>query len=552
LAAGGLLASSAASADNLPAVKDGQLIVSSKPFLALGGELHNSSSSSPQYMAPVWDKLQAIHANTVVATASWEDVEPTEGSFNFGSVDSLIAQARSHDMHVVLIWFGAFKNASSTYAPTWVRKNMERFPRAVAQGQMKEAFTYAGAMPKPVLSVFSPELLKADRAAFVALMAHLAKTDPDHRVIMVQVNNETGMLRDSRDRSALAEAAWDQRVPTELMRYLAAHRDALKPELRALWGRQGFRTTGTWAQVFGTDWQADEVFMAWHFARYMESMAAAAKSALSLPMYVNAWLGPQQGEPTAGLYPSGGPGKRVLDIWQAAAPSIDLIAPDIYVPNTKEVLVDYSHAGNPIFVAEAQFRTGDLFWALGQHAALGYNMFGIDDARADSQLSQALALLVPMNDEIARAQREHRIAGVLLDGGKQSEVHLGGYDITLRDTQSVVAQMMLDVGLQAPPAPPALPSETEGPGSRPVAGDGRSFGLIISEGNDTFLLVGKGFTADFARGSELAEVDHVEEGYFDGSGWKSGRVLNGDERLTIIPTDHIAIARIRLLPNTKR
>ena len=179
-------------------------------------------------------------------------------------------------------------------------------------------------------------------------------------------------------------------------------------------------------------------------------------------------------------------------------------------------------------------------------------MFGIDDARADSQLSQALALLVPMNDEIARAQREHRIAGVLLDGGKQSEVHLGGYDITLRDTQSVVAQMMLDVGLQAPPAPPALPSETEGPGSRPVAGDGRSFGLIISEGNDTFLLVGKGFTADFARGSELAEVDHVEEGYFDGSGWKSGRVLNGDERLTIIPTDHIAIARIRLLPNTKR
>jgi beta-galactosidase GanA len=226
-----------AEAQQLPVIRDRQLLVDGKPYVALGGELHNSSASSPDYMLPIWDKLQAMHVQTVIGTVSWEDFEPKEGQFDFRAVDAQIAEARKRDMRLVLIWFGAFKNAASTYAPSWVRGDTRRFPRAVVQGAMTEAFTYKGAMPKPVLSVFSPELLKADRAAFVALIKHLAEVDTNRRVIMVQVNNETGLLRDSRDRSALAEAAWKAPVPTQLLKYLSTHRSTLKPELEATWSR---------------------------------------------------------------------------------------------------------------------------------------------------------------------------------------------------------------------------------------------------------------------------------------------------------------------------
>lgn len=543
IAAGALFP--AAHAEELPVIRNRQLLVDGKPYLALGGELHNSSASNSDYMQPVWDKLKAMHVRTVVSTVSWEDFEPQEGRYDYALIDAQIAQARKHNLRLVLIWFGAFKNASSTYAPTWVRANPARFPRAVAQGQFAEAFTYPGAMPKPVLSVFSPELLNADRRAFAAFMKHLAQVDPDHRVIMVQVNNETGMLHDSRDRSPLANAAWGQQVPSPLLKYLAAHRQDLRPELAQLWARQGRRSTGTWAQVFGTDWQADEVFMAWHFARYMEALAAEGKKALPLPMYVNGWLGPQEGQPIAGQYPSGGPAKRVLDIWRAAAPSLDMLSPDIYVPDAKEPLADYDHAGNPLFVPEAQFRTGNLFWALGQHGALGYSIFGIEDGKPDSQLAQAYALLANMDGVITRAQAEKRIAGILIDDGKPAEIHLGGYTITVRETQVLLKQMLLDAGLQAPPAPAPLPSETEH--GQPAPGDGRPFGLVIDEGKGCFLVIGRGFTVDFADKAGLAEIDRVEEGRFDEKGWKAGRVINGDERLTIIPMDRIGLVRIRLL-----
>jgi len=547
-----LAAASPAAAGDLPVIKNRQLIVDGQPYLALGGELHNSSASSVDYMEPIWDKLQRMHVRTVVGTVSWEDFEPSEGQYDYTAVDAQIAQARRRGMRLVLIWFGAFKNASSTYAPTWVRRDMNRFPRAIANAQTKEAFTYEGAMPKPVLSVFSPNLVKADSTAFVALMTHLAKVDVDHRVVMVQVNNESGLLRDSRDRSPAAEVAWKQPVPPTLMRYLSAHKAGLKPQFAALWARQGNRSEGTWAEVFGTDWEADEVFMAWHFGTYMQALAAAGKRALNLPMYVNAWLGPQQNQDRAGLYPSGGPTKRVLDVWKAAAPSIDMLAPDIYVPDAKGALADYDHAGNPLFVPESQFKTGDLFWALGEHGALGFSIFGIEDGRVDGQLSQALALLNPMDAVITKAQAERRIAGILLEDGKPAEVTLGGYSIAIQETQSLLKRMLLDVGLQAPPPPAPLPSETEGAASRPAPGDARAFGLVIAEGDDTFLLIGKGFTADFSKNGRLAEVDHVEEGSFSDAHWKATRIINGDERLGIIPDDHLAMVRIRLLPAQSR
>jgi hypothetical protein len=525
-----------------------QLIVDGEPTLLLGGQLHNSSPSSAEYMKPVWDRLAAMHVGTVIGSASWDLVEAEEGRFDFGLVDDQIEQARSRDMRLVLIWFGAFKNAMSTYAPRWVRADPQRFPRAGLDARSRPLFTYEGGMAKPVLSVFSDALLAADRRAFTALMSHLALVDQNHTVVMVQIENEVGVLGDSRDRSALAEEAWQQPVPAALIDYLVTHADTLRPELLDLWSGMGRPATGTWSAVFGTDWRADEVFMAWAFASYVESLAAAGKTAKALPMYVNAWLGPQPGQSEAGQYPSGGPTRTVLDVWKAAAPSLDLLGPDIYIDDVPPVLADYHRPDNPLFVPEAQIRAGSVFLALGRHSAIGFSVFGVDDARPDSQLGEAYALLRPMQQIITSAQEQGRIAGILLDNGDiDTTLQLGGYDIIARDAQALIGRMLLDAGLEAPPPPAPLPSETEAGVISARPGDSRPFGLIIQESDDTFLVAGRGLTLDFARPDAVVEVDHVEEGRFDKGQWVPGRVLNGDERLFTLPPGRIAAVRVRLL-----
>ncbi len=525
-----------------------QLLVDGRPALLLGGQLHNSSPSSSAYMEPIWDRLAGMGIRTVIGAASWAQVEPVEGSFDFSTVDAQIEQARARGMRLVLIWFGAFKNAASTYAPGWVRRDVGRFPRAVAAGTDKALFTYPGAMPKPVLTVFSPNLLDADRRAFVRFLEHLAGVDPDHVVVMVQVENEVGLLRDSRDRSPEAETAWRGPVPQPLIDHLVEHRTELRPELAALWARQGNRTSGTWSEVFGDDWQADEIFMAWAFAGYCGALASSGKAAKPLPMYANAWLGPQPGQPQAGDYPSGGPVGRVIDVWKAAAPSLDLVAPDIYVDDAKPVLRDYDRPDNPVFVPESRFAVGRMFWALGHHRALGFSVFGVDHARSDGQLGRACAVLGEMEDVITTAQAEGRIAGVLLDEGESEyPFTLGGYDVVARNARALLGRMLLDAGVGEPPPPPPPPSETDGSPHGPSPADARPFGLVIAEAEDQFLLVGQGVGLDFSRGADLVEVDSVEEGRFDSGRWVPGRALNGDERLFLLPFDDLGAVRIRLL-----
>ena len=307
-----------------------QVIVDGKPYLMLAGELHNSSASSAEYMQPIWKKLADLNLNTVIGTASWELVEPIEGKFDFSAVDMQITGARKHGMRLVLIWFATWKNASSSYVPMWVKRDPQRFPMARTKTG-KGGFM---GMSMEALSPLGEAGIAADARAFRALMHHIREADPNHTVIMMQVENETGLLGDSRDRSALAEAAWAKPVPPELLNYLAQHKATLLPEVSKVWGAQGFKTSGTWAEVFGTDAFADEIFMAWFIGRAVGKVADAGKAELPIPMYANAWLGPQPKQDLPGQYPSGGPVTGMLDIWRAAAPKLDLFAPDIYVCGT--------------------------------------------------------------------------------------------------------------------------------------------------------------------------------------------------------------------------
>jgi beta-galactosidase GanA len=215
-----------------------QLIVDGRPFLILGGELHNSSSSSLEYMQVIWPRLAAMHVNVALTPVSWELIEPQEGKFDFALVDGLIQQARRNDLHIVFLWFGSWKNGVSTYVPAWVKTDYARFPRARDE---------AG-RPLEVLSTFSAASRDADAHAFAALMRHIREVDgQNHTVLMMQVENEVGVLGESRDRSPVANEAFAKPVPPELMQYLQKHKDTLIPEFRKVWedaGRKDFGNLG--------------------------------------------------------------------------------------------------------------------------------------------------------------------------------------------------------------------------------------------------------------------------------------------------------------------
>ena len=500
-----------------------QLIVEGTPYLALAGELHNSSASSPSYMAPIWDRLAKSGVRTVIGTASWELVEPTEGSFDFTAVDDQISQARSHNMHLILIWFGAYKNAESKYAPSWVRRNEIRFPRALRETGSDDASETI-----PVLSVFNDRLADADARAFTALMHHVRQVDQSGTVIMMQVENEVGMMGAARDHSGLANKAWAQQVPADLMDYLSKHRSDLRPELAEIWARQGYRNSGTWAEVFGTDAHAGEIFMAWGFGSYVNRVAKAGMAEYALPTYTNAWLGPQPGATNPGDYPSGGPVARMMDVWKAAAPSLQLLSPDIYVDDFSGTLADFRRADNPIFIPEARFDAGNLCVALGQYNAIAFSPFGIEDGGQDSDVFQAYRLLNEMTAQITSAQAEGRIRGFRIAGGSQQKLAIGGYDISITGPQSTVGAF--------------------GPGTGATeAASPKGYGLVIQTGKDEFLVAGRAISLNFSASGAKVEIDSAQEGVFDNEKWVAGRTLNGDERWNLFPGDHLQLVRVKLL-----
>ncbi|MDZ7371087.1 MAG: DUF5597 domain-containing protein [candidate division KSB1 bacterium] len=389
-----------------------RLIVDNKPFLMLAGEIGNSSAF-PDYLHPHWPKLAALNLNTLLTPVYWETIEPTEGQFDFGLVDGLIADARKANIRLVLLWFGSWKNCMSCYVPSWVKIDPQRFPRAQDKtGRGME-----------ILSPFSRANLEADARAFAALMRHLRQIDgAAHTVIMVQVENEVGMIPDSRDRSAVAESLFHSQVPAELLNHLQQKKEQLHPKLRQAWAAGGYRTSGIWPEVFGADPFTDDLFMAWHLARYIDQVAERGKAEYPLPMFVNAALIRPGYQP--GQYASGGPLPHSMDIWKAAAPHIDFLAPDIYFGDVADWTAQYRRPDNPLFIPEIQAGPNNgvqALYAVGEHRTLGFSPFGIEsiDAETRTALADAYGLLAPMAPFILEQYPDAESYGLLSKGPEQ-------------------------------------------------------------------------------------------------------------------------------------
>jgi hypothetical protein len=481
--------------------KDGRytLLVDGQPYLILGGQIHNSSGW-PSELPQVWKSMADLHANTVEAPVYWEQLEPQPGKFDFTNVDAIVEGARAHNLRVVLLWFGTWKNGNMHYAPAWVKSDTTRFPRVIRpDGE-----------PIDVLSPLSHNTLDADKTAFTALTHHLSQIDGEqHTILLIQIENESGNVGSVRDYSAQANKEFAGDVPADLL---------------AATGKQH----GTWSQVFASE--ADEVFQAYYQSKYINEIAAAGKREFNIPYYINVWIDypaaqlPQRQIDQPGIgYPSGGAVQKLVGLWRKLAPSIDMIGPDIYADDSqfyRETMATYHRPDNPLWIPEtgrsdsfAKF----FFYALGEDA-IGFSPFGVDQSGWNilgdepwTAHARNYALIAPMDREIARLQSEGKLKTAVEEPGQATqEIDFGSWQAT------VAFGFPQQDGRRAP-------------GTK----DAHGAALVAQLGPDEFLVTGVDASVVLHLPKKPAwihsEILTAEEGAYENGVWKPVRLLNGDE-----------------------
>ncbi|MFS1703173.1 DUF5597 domain-containing protein [Alteromonas sp. AMM-1] len=516
-----------ASATPLPVIvtKQGkhQFQVDGKPFLMLGAQTNNSANY-PAALPDVWPVVDKMHANTLGIPVAWEQIEPEEGRFDFSYLDTLIAEAKAHDVKLVLLWFATWKNNAPHYAPAWVKLDNQRFPRVITKdGKLLNS-----------LSPHGKATLEADKKAFVQLMTYLRDSDPSHQVIMVQVQNEVGTYGSKRDFSELANEAFEQPVPVELTQALGVN-------------------NGSWQTVFGSD--ADEYFHAWHIGRYVNEIAAAGQAIKDLPMNVNVALrnpfNPGDG------YSMGGPTDNVIDLWKVAAPHIDMISPDIYFRDHKtatKVLELYARDDNPLFVAEIgndQPYARYFFSMLGEQG-IGFAPFGMDHtdyanfplgAKAVTDeviapFADNYALFGPMAEAWAALSFTHPVWGFAEPDAKTVSGDVWNAKGTTQSESDATAPVpgehftqRADLGLWNAEVTYGREMFWINPptGNTPASGGA----AIVRLSDNEFLITAFRARVTLTPSDELAGqhsmIERVEEGHFDGQQWVFERVWNGDQ-----------------------
>ena len=513
----------------------GELLVNGRPFLVRGGEINNSSATNPDYLKQFWPKFHDLHLNTLIIPVYWDLIEPQEGHFDFGTIDAAILQARQNRMRLVLLWFGSWKNSQSCYVPGWIKSDPKRFPRALdSNGTRLE-----------LLTPFAEANRTADERAYAALLKHLLAFDSTERtVIMIQVENEIGMIPSARDHSGPADLAFASPVPAVLTDLFSSGHEVLAPELKAAWVAAGRRRSGTWSEVFGAGDATEEIFMAWYFAQYTDAVAAAGKHEYPLPTYVNAALIRPGYRP--GQYPSAGPLPHLFDVWRAASHSIDLISPDIYFPNFVEWARRYRFPGNPLFIPES-LRSSEAsvngLYAFGALDAIGYSAFGIDTIAepAAGRLAQSFDLVEQLEPFILANRGKGTMAAALSQGPEEKQalrLKLGAWALNVTFERG---------------APAGLPTGVILPGEAAAPSDMRpSGGIVIATGPDEFIIAGSALVISFDADTPgvASGILSAEEGRYVDGRWKNTLWLGGDQtnqgRQIQLEPGRFSIQRVRL------
>lgn len=484
------------------------LFVEGKPFLCLAGEIHNSSASHSGFMEEnVWENIKNLNMNSIIVPLYWELIEAEEGCFDYTTVDSLIAQARRHSKKLILLWFGLWKNAESMYVPGWMKRDSATYFRAQKVTGEK-------------LNTISPlceAAVEKDRNAFRHVMKHICEIDEkESTVIVMQVENEIGLLGTARDYSPAANDAFEAVVPVSLANAL------------------GVECGKSWKDTFGKD--AEESFMAYCFGTAVEKIASAGRKEYPLPCYANAWLKQYPWYP--GSYPSGGPVVQMQKIWRAVTPSLFTFGPDIYVPYVPQIMDEYAAAGNALFIPEVRkdaVTASYCLYAFGQHNAICYSPFGIEELGMDPSMVDVppMEVMIALNidpsafdikgsagilartyelvEELKPLYFKHRGTRHLRAFVKKGETDYG----TFLSFDSYDLQIAYGPKISG----------------KPIAG-----GQIYELAPNRFLVIGLASSLTFMpKVGENKKVDilRLEEGTVVGGVWHRTRILNGDEKMSL-------------------
>ncbi len=527
-----------------------KLIVEGQPFICIAGELTNTASSDREGTKAAIARLAAANLNTILTVVSWDLVEPEEGKFDFSVIDYQIEAAQAAHVRLILLWMGSWKNGLSHFPPAWVKANQDRFPRVVnGEGHSLE-----------ILSTLSEANRNADAKAFAAVMRHIREVDHHQTVIGIQVENEVGIMGSTRDFCEAANKAFAGAVPRKLTSYLERNRDSLLPEMKKIWDAAGNRTSGTWEEVFGKNvprpagfppvpnspdrtlrpadaellTHTDEIFMAWNYSSYIGYVAEQGKREYPLPMYVNTWI-VQPNDLGPGDYPSGGPEPLVHDIWRAGGPAIDILAPDIYLPDYARIVQTFARNGNPAFNPETRQDANACWNAFTQLNLLCYSPFGIDNLSPASPFARSYGFIQSVSGALAEAQgRSDAIKLITLEPGQNpGKVELGRY--------------VFDFTAAARPAGGGGGARRgRGNTPAPVAGTGRGAGagaltfteapfvLIINTAPDVYYFATNGsypfrVSPNHIPGANIAATATIDRGAFKDGRWVTQRRLNGDD-----------------------
>ena len=512
-------------------------MVNGKPFYPIGGQSKNSSGYNDSESETAFKAVKLVHGNTLEIPVYWEQVEPEEGKFDFTSVDALLTSARRYGVKLVLLWFATWKNGNMEYAPAWVKTNPQRFKRVISPTGTDIW----------VLSSHCSANFEADKKAFTVFCNHLKAKDSTERTVMaLQVENEPGILSSDRDYGPEAQAVFDRFVPTKLVTAMKA---AGTGSVYDLWQQAGGKGSGTWPDLFG--WAAGELMSAWSIATYIDGLADAGKESYDIPMYINVWPMDSRWSIPGETYPSGGGVSKVLDIYKWFTPHVDLIAPDIYLLDSRShesMCAIYARDDNPLFVPEsapAGCNPWNMFRAIADYNAIGYHFFGAEyivaedgSVRPECQVMadsvRCVAAAIPL---LLKYQGTGKIHAVIQEEGmKLQHLDLDAYLGLVQFGEGQLPHLRKDWRHSFSLPWPSTPTDNN-----------RGRGLVIQASRNEFYLVGANYRLflrpklppDKMRASSLVS-DHilnllahqlsVDEGHFGQNGkFVVDRRRNGDE-----------------------
>lgn len=520
-----------------------------KEMMMIGMQAHNSSTGTFM-MEKTARAAELFHANTLEVPVYWYKVEPDRDVYDMTQVKELIDFTRQCGKKLIILWFATSKNGHPNYAPEYIKLHPETYQVAVGSNGAWVAS----------LSPHCMATLERDKKAFCKLAEFIKEYDEKEKtVIALQIENEMGYANTDRDYSRMAEEDYQNPVPEEIREIRLAD-DGLS-EIS-----EEEKKRFSWKGCFGR--HSAEAFSAWYHGKYIGSIAKAGKEIYDIPMYTNVMVMENGCEENGYSYNGGAAVSRVLDIWKAAAPELDLLCPDIYNQVKEDymrICNAYNRPDNALIIPESsclgEANAMNMIRAVTDFQAVGVACFGAEsvldnaeelltDSRSVAITMRTIAALSPL---LIKYHGTDRIHGIVQEEFASNQyIKLPGFHVQAKFFSANPVTYRLGTAINL--------KNDENKWNLTMRGRG----ILIQTGDYEFYLAGAGVEVEFikrphpsdekafihlsSRQSGQLNYLSVEEGHFEGETWVTDYERCGDEANFAVYVHGGQAVRIRLNP----